>query len=121
MLGQAWLASARAQLGGPDPSEFDEPLAKAQAMGSRLGEGMVRLHRAITLAQTDPVAALDDLRTAESLFESSGAVPYRARAIHTRAVVLELVGDQDEAQARMRETSELFDQLGIRPDPVPQG
>ncbi len=119
MLGQAWLAAARARLGDLDPSEFDQPLAMAQGAGSRLGEGMVRLHRGVTLSTVDPGAALEDLETAESLFEQVGAIPYRARGIHARAMVLELVGRPEEAQALLLEASQLFDELGITPDPLP--
>jgi hypothetical protein len=86
--------------------------------GSRLGEGMVRLHRGTTLVELDPDAAFDDLSMAESLFGDVGADPYRARAIHANAMLLETMGRNDEARARLMEASQLFDELGIKPDPI---
>jgi len=63
-------------------------------------------------------ACLDDLSMAESLFGDVGADPYRARAIHAKAMLLETMGRNDEERARLMEASQLFDEFGIKPDPV---
>jgi class 3 adenylate cyclase/tetratricopeptide (TPR) repeat protein len=120
MLGAAWLATARARLGDLDAADFDTPLAQAQAAGSRMGEGLVRLQRAIALSgdETSLAASLDDFARAEELFGQIGARPLQARALHAHGQALEVAGDHAAAQERFAEASSLFGQLGIAPDPV---
>jgi class 3 adenylate cyclase/tetratricopeptide (TPR) repeat protein len=121
-LGQAWLAAARARLGDFDPAEFDEPLAKAVAAGSRSGEAQVRFHRAVAIAGAGrPEQAFDDFEHSLRLFASYGGYPSMARVNHAYGQALEAAGRAYEAAARLREAEEIFTRLGIKPDPANVG
>lgn len=117
-LGQAWLAAARARLGDHDPREFTAPLDAAMTSGSRSGEALVRLHRAVAVASRGrPEEAFDDFRRAISLFSEYGGRPNEGRAHHAFAQALEASGMTDRAQEHFRAADQIFDDLGIRPDP----
>jgi tetratricopeptide (TPR) repeat protein len=118
MLGEVWLATARARLGDLDPSRFDGPLAQARQAGSRMSEGLVRLQRGIALSGDEAhlPEALDDLAAAAGLFEQIGARPLHARALHAHGEALEVAGDHDEARSRFERATALFAELGITPD-----
>ncbi len=119
-LGQAWLAAAKARQGDLDPAGFAEPLEAAVASGSRSGEAMVRLHRAVAVAaEGSTQAAFEDFERALDLFGEYGGRPSEARAHHAFAQALEAVGFSDRAQEHFREAERIFTELGIRPDPVP--
>jgi tetratricopeptide (TPR) repeat protein len=116
-LGQAWLATARARLGDLDANAYAAPLEQAEAGGSRSGEAAVRLQRAIAIAGGSDsgwtqVAA--DFERAIALFESIGARPDQARAMHAYANALDAAGYESESQ--LTEAMAMFDEMGIGPD-----
>jgi len=120
MLGAAWMATARARIGDPDSSMFETPLAQAQAAGSRMGEGLVRLQRAIALSADESTreASLDDFTQAAELFEEIGARPLHARTLHTYGRALEVSGEREQARFQLDKAEALFDQLGMAADPA---
>jgi tetratricopeptide (TPR) repeat protein len=118
-LGQAWLATAKAQLGDLDADAFTVPLAKAQAGGSRSGEAAVRLQRAIAIAGgsgADWTRAVTDFERAIALFDSIEARPDQARAIHAYANALKAAGRDGESDAQLEIAGEMFASMGISPD-----
>ncbi len=118
-LGQAWLAAARAQQGGLEPSSFDEPLAMARQAGSRSGEALVRLHRAVATAGSGrPEDAFDDFERAIELFHEFGGLPNAARAHHAYSQALEAAGRVEDAATHLRDAQKIFSRLGIKPDPA---
>ena len=121
-LGEAWLTSAKANLGDLDPEGFSGPLAMAQAGGSRSGEAAVRLQRAITISASPTPswpAAFDDYQRAIELLGSIDARPDQARAIHAYANALDAAGRDEESRAQLDAAMAMFDEMGIRPDMVP--
>lgn len=118
-LGQAWLAAARARQGGLDPSSFDDPLAKAMGAGSRSGEALVRLHRAVaTTGSGRPEDAFEDFERAIELFHEFGGLPNAARAHHAYGQALEAAGSAEQAGTHLREAEAIFARLGIKPEPA---
>jgi tetratricopeptide (TPR) repeat protein len=118
-LGQAWLAAARARLGNHDPEQFNTPLATAVNAGSRSGEAMVRLHRAIAVAGSgQPERSFEDFERAIALLTEIGGRPNLARTHHAYGQALEAAGRSAEAEAQLREADQIFATLGIQPDPV---
>ena len=121
-LGEAWLTSAKANLGELDPEGFSGPLAMAQAGGSRSGEAAVRLQRAITISASPTPswpAAFDDYQRAIDLLGSIDARPDQARAIHAYANALDAAGRDEESRAQLDAAMAMFDEMGIHPDMVP--
>lgn len=117
VLGEAWLAMARSRAGDPRPEDFEAPLAKAVESGSRSMEGLVRLQRGITLADTGALEdARSDFERAIELFVDYGDRPNLARAYHAYGEALEADGRMDEAIIRLEAARDLFDELGIRSD-----
>ncbi len=118
-LGQAWLAAARARMGSIEINAFDEPLAQSVAAGSRSGEALVRLQRAIAVSGAgNPLQAADDFERAIQLFEEYGGLPNLARAHHAYGAALEAAGDPDKATTHLSHAERLFRQLGITADPI---
>lgn len=119
LLGQAWLATARSRAGEPRPEDFDVPLASATESGSRSAEGLVRLKRGITLADLGRHEdASSDFERAIELFADYGGLPNLARAHHAYGQALEAAGRVEEGTEHLRKAEEIFNELGIRPDPV---
>ena len=121
-LGEAWLTSAKANLGDLDPEGFSGPLAMAQKGGSRSGEAAVRLQRAITISTSptpDWPAAFDDYQRSIALFESIDARPDQARALHAYANALDAAGRDEESRIQLDAAMAMFNEMGIRPDMVP--
>ncbi len=118
-LGQAWLAMARSRTGDLRPGDFDVPLENAVASGSRSMEGLVRLRRAIAFADAGQGEnARPDFERAIELFADYGGLPNLARAHHAYGQALDSVGRSDEAVVHLRKAEEIFEELGITPDPV---
>lgn len=118
-LSQAWLAAARARMGRLDRAEFEGPLQKAVSAGSRAGEAMVLLNRAIALAGDGyHDEAAPDFERARVLFADIRARPSLARTLHAYGQTLQAAGRSEEGAALLREAAELFGQLGIQPDPA---
>lgn len=119
VLGQAWLAMARSRVGDLRPRDFEAPLNSAIESGSRSAEGLVRMQRAITMADAgESDAAWPDFERAIELFVGYGGLPNLARAHHSYGQALEAAGRVDEAISHLREAQQIFAELGIRPDPV---
>lgn len=119
VLGQAWLAMARSRAGDLRPQDFDAPLQAAIDSGSRSAEGLVRMQRAITMAAAhEPEIAWPDFERAIELFADYGGLPNLARAHHAYGQALEASGQVDDAVAHLRTAAQIFEELGIRPDPV---
>ncbi len=117
VLGQAWLARARSKAGDPRPEDFEKPLSTAIASGSRSSEGLVRMQRAITLAESgEPQHAWADFERAVELFDDYGGRPNLARAHHAYGQALEAAGRMEDALAHLRTAEDLFEELGIAPD-----
>lgn len=118
-LGLAWLANARARMGDLRIEDFEAPLSTAMEMGSRSGEGLVRLQRAIAVAAVgDAERSFEDFERAIDLFGDYGGLPNLARARHAYGEALEAAGRYYESTEQMRLAQGLFDRLGIVPDPV---
>ncbi len=121
MLGRAWIASAKAQLGEVDPDRFATSLDQAVAARSRSGEAAVRLHRGIMVAgMPDPDwdSAFSDFERAIALLGEIEARPDEARAIHAYAMALDVAGRPDGV-AKLAEASRLFKELGMSVDASP--
>jgi len=120
MLGRAWIASAKAQLGDVNPDGYSTSLEEAIAAGSRSGEAAVRLHRAIVVSgmpQPDWDAAFADFERAIALLGEIEARPDEARAIHAYAMALDAAG-RSEGVAQLAEASQRFEELGMTVEPV---
>jgi len=115
MLGRAWIASAKAQLGDVDPDAYATSLEQAVAGRSRSGEAAVRLHRGIMVASMpnpDWDSAFADFERAIALLDEIEARPDEARAIQAYAMALDAAG-RPEGVARRAEASQRFESLGI--------
>ena len=120
MLGRAWIASARAQMGDVNPDAFSTSLEEAMGARSRSGEAAVRLHRAIVVSgMPDPdwEAAFADFERAIALLGEIEARPEEARAIHAYAMALDAAG-RTEGVAKLAEASQRFEKLGMTREPV---
>lgn len=118
-LGRAWLALARSRTGDLRPGDFDEPLSSAVDSGSRSTEGLIRLRRAVAFAGSgDFEGAWPDFERAIELFSDYGGLPNLARAHHAYGQALEAAGRPDDAVEHLRTAEQIFEDLGIRPDPV---
>lgn len=118
VLGQAWLAMARSRAGDLRPEDFESPLSSAIESGSRSAEGLVRLKRAIAMADaSETESAWADFERAIELFADYGGRPNLARAHHSYGQALEAAGRADEALSHLRTAEQIFGDLGIRPDP----
>ena len=117
VLGQAWLAMARSRSGDPRPGDFEAPLERAIEADSRSTEGLVRLQRGITLAESGELdRARPDFERAIELFADYGGVPNLARAPHSYGQALGAAGLGDEASSHLQAAQEIFDELGIKAD-----
>jgi len=115
MLGRAWIASAKAQMGDVNPEGFSTSLEEAMGAGSRSGEAAVRLHRAIVVSgmpNPDWDAAFTDFERAISLLSEIEARPDEARAIHAYAMALDAAG-RTEGVSKLAEASQRFEELGM--------
>jgi hypothetical protein len=120
MLGRAWIASAKAQLGDVNPDSYSQSLEEAVAAGSRSGEAAVRLHRAIVVSgMPDPDwdAAFADFERAIVLLGEIEARPDEARAIHAYAMALDAAG-RSEGVAKLAQASQRFEALGMTLEPA---
>ena len=117
-LGEAWLASAKARNGDMRVEDFDSPLEKARALGSRSAEGLVLMQRGIGNAAVGNFAsAYPDFERAIELFADYGGLTHLARAHHAYGEALEAAGDATGATDQLMKAQSLFDELGITPDP----
>lgn len=115
MLGRAWIASAKAQLGEVDPDAYATSLEQAVAGRSRSGEAAVRLHRGImvsSMPDPDWESAFADFERAIALLDEIEARPDEARAIHAYAMALDAAG-RPEGVDRLAEASQRFESLGM--------
>lgn len=119
VLGQAWLAMARSRAGEFRVEDFEAPLANAIQSGSRSSEALVRLRRAIALAESGDIErASPDFERAIELFDDYGGLPNLGRAHHAYGQALEAAGRIEDAASHLRAAEEIFSDLGIRADPV---
>jgi tetratricopeptide (TPR) repeat protein len=120
MLGRAWIASAKAQLGDVNPDNYSKSLEEAISGGSRSGEAAVRLHRAVVVSgMPDPDwdAAFADFERSIALLGEIEARPDEARAIHAYAMALDAAG-RPEGVAKLAEASQQFEDLGMTLEPA---
>ncbi len=118
-LAKAWLVKARSQMGDVEIDRFDEPLASAIEAGTRSGEGLIRLQRAIALADSGELGdAVADFERAIELFADYGGLPNLARAHNAYGQALEANGRGDDALLHLQQAETLFAELGIQPDPA---
>lgn len=118
MLGRAWIASAKAQLGDLDPDRYTQSLDEAVTAGSRSGEAAVRLHRAIVVSgvpDPDWDSAFSDFERSIALLDEIEARPDQARAMHAYAMALDSAG-RPEGVNELAQASELFERLGMNTD-----
>jgi len=110
----AWLGSATAALGDPDRSDWTEALETARSIGNRLGEAGILSKRAETEARGGHVeAAFGDFAASAAILEDEGARPSLARLLQGWGHVLQLAGRSEDADATLRRSEGLFDELGL--------
>jgi tetratricopeptide (TPR) repeat protein len=110
----AWLGSATAALGNPDGSDWDEALETARSIGNHLGEAGILAKRGETEARNGQVdAALGDFAAAAAILEGEGARPNLARLLQGWGHVLQLAGRSEEAEATLRRSLALFEEMGL--------
>lgn len=110
----AWLGSATAALGDPDRSDWAEALETARSVGNHLGEAGILSKRAETEARSGELEpALADFAAGAAILEDEGARPSLARLLQGWGEVLQLAGRFDDAQATLRRSLGLFEELGL--------
>jgi tetratricopeptide (TPR) repeat protein len=110
---QAWLQSAAAALGERE-GDIDEGLAMARAIGNPLGEAGILAKRAeIAASGGDVAGAIADLEASAAIAEREGARPSLARILQGLGGALRSLGRHDEADAALRRSLALFEELGI--------
>jgi len=115
VLGQAWLAGARAHQGPMQREDFDAPLQRAKAMGTSRGEGLVLLQRALASAEHGASdEAFADFERALVCFADFGGRPLVARTERAYARSLAAAGRDDEAAQHLAAADRLFAELGIQ-------
>lgn len=114
MLGEAWLASARSRQGPMRREDFDDPLQRAVAMGTRRGEGLVLLQRALTSTEHGAYTeAFADYERALQCFGEVAGLPLVARTEQAYGQALRAAGRADQAESHLAKAARLFDELGI--------
>lgn len=113
---QAFLAAARAARGEVDVAEtmWADALAGARSIGDRAGEGQILLVRGTTRTGLGPghvAAALDDLETAQRIFEELEARPLLVEALRAHGRALETAGRTQEARDQLDRAQALGQQL----------
>lgn len=120
-LSQAWVSTARSQLGdlGGAHAGWASALHEAERMGDRLTAGEIRRQRANALVDQpspdwDRVTA--DYEESIRVFEDVGARPYLARALRDYGLALRarLGSDQAPVRETLQRAARLFHQLGIQ-------
>ncbi|HEX6228040.1 MAG TPA: tetratricopeptide repeat protein [Solirubrobacterales bacterium] len=118
-LSDAWLAAARARLGGGDLEIFDAPLHHARGRGDHYGAGLVLQLRARARSmQQDPdwESSVEDLQTAATELEELGARPALARVVADLGRALARAGRHDEAADASRRANELGQTMELEPE-----
>jgi tetratricopeptide (TPR) repeat protein len=110
----AWLASSTAALGDPDRNDWTEALATARSIGNHLGEAGILSKRAETEARGGQIdEASSDFSAAAAILEEEGARPSLARVLRDWGQFLRLGGRTDEADATLKRSLGLFEELGL--------
>ena len=118
VLGQAWLAAARAHQGPMHREDFEEPLRRAVAMGTPRGEGLVLLQRATAASRHGQYeAAVPDFERALTCFAEYGGKPLIARTELAFGTMLEAAGRRSEAEPHLAAARRLLAELGIHHEP----
>lgn len=110
----AWLGSATTALGDPDRSDWAEALETARSIGNHIGEAGILSKRAETEARSGQIeASLGDFAGAAAILEDEGARPSLARLLQGWGQVLQVAGRHEEAEATLRRSLALFEELGL--------
>jgi tetratricopeptide (TPR) repeat protein len=109
----AWLGTSSAALGSPDGG-WDEALETARSIGNHIGEAGILAKRGegrLRAGDVDP--ALADLRDSAEILEREGSRPNLARVLQGLGQALRAVGRADEAEAPLRRSLALFEEMGL--------
>ncbi|HKB27653.1 MAG TPA: tetratricopeptide repeat protein [Candidatus Limnocylindrales bacterium] len=110
----AWLGGATAALGETPEDQWDEVLATTRMIHNTMGEAGILAKRAEAAARRgDMAAAQPDFVAAVKILEAEGARPSLARVLRVWGEALRAAGRTDEAEARLRRSLALFEELGI--------
>ena len=113
---QAWLGSATAAIGADDV-DLDGALEMARSIGNKVGEAGILAKRAeATISRGDIEAARPEAEAALALMEELGLRPYLARALRLWGATLRKAGHADEADAALRRSLTLFEEMGLAPE-----
>jgi tetratricopeptide (TPR) repeat protein len=112
---QAWLATTDVALGTDAPPEaWEEALATARSIGNVYGEAGILAKRGEAHAlRGDHAPACADLEASARIFEGFGARPDLARVLHALGVSQRSCGRASEAEATLRRSLALFEEMGI--------
>jgi tetratricopeptide (TPR) repeat protein len=110
----AWLGGATAALGETPEDQWDEVLATARSIHNSMGEAGILAKRAEAFARRgDMAAAQPDFEASVQILEREGARPALARTLRTWGEALRAVRRTNEAEAVLRRSLALFEELGI--------
>jgi tetratricopeptide (TPR) repeat protein len=113
----AWLGTSLDRLGEVADDGWDEPLATARSMGNRIGEAGILGKRAESAAaHGDAEAAVADYTTAAAIFEDEEMRPALARVLRALGETYRAAGRSDDADAALRRSLALFEELGLDPE-----
>jgi tetratricopeptide (TPR) repeat protein len=111
---QAWLGSATVALGDADTGHWEEALEGARSIGNTQGQAGILAKRAeAAVARGEIEAAIRDFAASTKLLEDLGARPALARALQAWGVALNSAGRTTEAEALLRRSLALFEELGL--------
>jgi len=110
----AWLSGTTAALGETPEDQWDEVLATARMIHNSMGEAGILAKRAEAAARRGDMAAAEpDFQAATAILEAEGARPNLARVLRGWGEALRTDGRTDEAEATLRRSLALFEELGI--------
>ena len=110
----AWLGGTTAALGETPEDQWDDVLATARSIHNTMGEAGILAKRGEAAARRgDLAAAQPDVEAAIRILETEGARPNLARVLRSWGEALRAAGRADEAEATLRRSLGLFEELGI--------
>jgi tetratricopeptide (TPR) repeat protein len=113
----AWLGTSMAALGEGANGEWDEPLAITRSVGNLVGEAGILGKRAESeAAKGDFDAAIADFTASAAAFERQGMRPALARVLRGLGETYRAAGRGSEADATLRLSMGVFDELGKVPE-----
>jgi tetratricopeptide (TPR) repeat protein len=113
---QAWLRANEEIAGDPEPtgSDWDEALAVAREMRSRLSEAGILWKRAEAAAARGRwQMAAADFEASVAIYREEGARPYLARVLRGWGDVLRLDGHASDGDEKLQHAQALFEEMGL--------